>query len=409
MRMTAVETVQVEEYSNLLWVRLHTDAGLVGLGETFRNPQATAAYIHETCAPYLVGRDPLQVERHGHALMHRVGNHFNGFPTRSVEIRGNSAVDMALWDLVGQALGAPLYQLLGGLAHERVPIYNTCAGYAYNARARAGANTQQVRRGQAPAPVDPARPYEDLEAQVHRPGDLAESLLGEGIRAMKIWPFDAYALARAGFAIALDELKEGVAVVEEIRRRVGDRMDIMIEFHGLWQLAPALQIMEALRDLDVFWLEDPIAMHNLADLAAYRQRATTRVCGSEALGTCAWYREAFTRGAIDVAHFDMAWVGGISEGRRIAALAHAFDRPIAPHDCTGPVLLVANTHVMASQPNTLIAETVRAYYSGFYRDIVTVLPRIAEGYIYAMDGPGLGTALRPELLARADVLVQRSG
>ena len=136
MQITAIDTIQLAACSNLVWVEIHTDAGLVGLGETFRNPQATAAYIHETCAPYLLGLDPLQIERHAHALLHEVGSHFAGFPSRSVELRGNSAVDCALWDLFGQAAGLPLYQLLGGLCRERIRIYNTCASAAYNRAAR---------------------------------------------------------------------------------------------------------------------------------------------------------------------------------------------------------------------------------------------------------------------------------
>jgi L-alanine-DL-glutamate epimerase-like enolase superfamily enzyme len=103
MKITAIDTIQLARFSNLVWVELHTDEGLVGLGETFRNPAATAAYIHETCAPYLLGKDPLQIERHAHALMHEVGSHFAGFPSRSVEVRGNSAVECALWDLFGKA------------------------------------------------------------------------------------------------------------------------------------------------------------------------------------------------------------------------------------------------------------------------------------------------------------------
>jgi L-alanine-DL-glutamate epimerase-like enolase superfamily enzyme len=408
MKITALETVHVEAYSNLVWVRLHTDEGLIGLGETFRNPQATIAYLHETCAPYLLGQDPLAIERHWHALNHRVGNHFHGFPTRSVELRGNSAVDMALWDLCGKAAGLPLYRLLGGLSRDKIRIYNTCAGYGYNARARTQIDSQRITREQPPARHDPERPYEDLEAQVHRPAELAQSLLLEGITALKIWPFDNYALASDGHTISPQALKAGLWAVEEIRKAVGDRIDIMLEFHGLWHLPAALEIARALADYAIFWLEDPISMQNFDDLALYKRSVVSRVCGSENLGTLPWYRETLTRQAIDVVHFDMAWIGGLTEGRRIAAFAYAFDRPIAPHDCTGPVLLAANAHLLLSAPNALIAETVRAYYRGFYRDIVTVLPRIDQGFLYPLEGPGLGTDLQPELLARADAAIRRS-
>jgi galactonate dehydratase len=133
-----------------------------------------------------------------------------------------------------------------------------------------------------------------------------------------------------------------------------------------------------------------------------------RVCGSENLGTRAWYREAFGRGAIDVAHFDIGWMGGVSEAKKIAALAETFDRPIAPHDCTGPVQLVANTHLVMSTPNALILETVRAHLRGYYPTLVTALPRIEDGFAYPMSEPGLGTALNPELRRRPDATVRRT-
>lgn len=405
MKITAVETVQVAEYSNLVWVELHTDQGLVGLGETFRNPEATVAYIHETCAPYLLGKDPLQIERHAHALMHEVGNHFMGFPSRSVEVRGNSAIDFALWDLFGKAAGLPLYQLLGGPCRDRIPIYNTCASAGYNRMVRADTNSLLLRPDDHSTGADP---LDDLAAQHHRPAALAQSLLEDGITAMKIWPFDAYAIASGGRHIDSADLKRGVQVVEAIRGAVGDRIDIMIEYHGLWQLPAALQIADALADLDIYWHEDPIAMHHLEDLARYKERVRGRVAGSENLGTRAWYREAFGRGAIDVAHFDMAWTGGLTEGRKVAALAETFDRPIAPHDCTGPLLLVANTHLVFATQNALILETVRAHYRGYYRDLVTALPRIENGFVYPLDGPGLGTELLPKLRSRSDVAIRRS-
>jgi L-alanine-DL-glutamate epimerase-like enolase superfamily enzyme len=131
MKIVGVETLQAAEYGNLVWVRLHTDDGLIGLGETFRNPEATVAYVHETCAPYLIGKDPTCREQLTHAaIARRVGNHFNGFPGRSVEVRGNSAVDIALRDLCGKAFGQPIYRLLGGPFRSECRIYNTCASSA---------------------------------------------------------------------------------------------------------------------------------------------------------------------------------------------------------------------------------------------------------------------------------------
>jgi galactonate dehydratase len=402
-KITSVETVHADEFGNLVWVLIHTDSGLVGLGETFRNPLATIAYIHETCAPYLLGKDPLQVEHHMHMLTNRVGNHFNGFPTRSIELRGNSAIDMALWDLAGKIIGVPVHQLLGGLSREKIRIYNTCASPGYNASARTGFNTElQDLPGKSAAP-EKRGAYDDLQAQVYAPDELAMSLLDEGITAMKIWPFDRAALANNGHHISSEELKHGVSVVEKIRKAVGNRIDIMMEYHGLWHLPTALRIADALSDLDIYWHEDPISMQNFSDLAEYKRISKGRVCGSECLGTRQWYRETLKNQSIDIVHFDMCWIGGMTEGKRIASLAQSYDRPIAPHDCTGPVLLVSNIHLLMNASNALIAETVRSHYRGFYKSIVTTLPRIEEGFAHAMTGVGWGTELSDEFLSRPDV------
>ncbi|MDH3581920.1 MAG: mandelate racemase/muconate lactonizing enzyme family protein [Hyphomicrobiales bacterium] len=406
MKITAVETIQVEEFSNFVWVRIETDEGLVGTGETVRNPNATASYVHETCAPYLLGQSPLDVERHAHALMETVGNRFAGYPTRSIELRGNSAVDLALWDLFGKALGQPVWQLLGGLCREKVRIYNTCASADYNRIARGSTNSRSVQHGSVTK--SDFTVFEDLEAQMAAPEDLARSLLEEGITGMKIWPFDVFAMASGGHHIALADLRTGVSIVERIRGAVGDKMDIMMEYHGLWRLPQITQIARALDEYDVYWHEDPVPMHRFDDLQRFKQATTSRVTGSENLGTKTWYIEAFERGTIDVAHFDLCWIGGLTEGRKIAAIAEAYERPIAPHDCVGPITLAASTHLVCASRNGLLQETVRAFTRGYYRDITTDLPAIENGFISPTRSPGMGLELLPDFAQRADATVRRS-
>ncbi|WP_353476070.1 mandelate racemase/muconate lactonizing enzyme family protein (plasmid) [Salipiger sp. H15] len=407
MRIIGLETIQLEEFGNLVWVRVHTDEGLIGLGETFRNPEAVCAYIHETCAPRLIGENPMDRTRLSQALRFDVGNRFQGFPTRSIEIRGNSAVDIALWDLWGRALGQSITTLLGGQVHESFRLYNTCANSNYNNQVRTGYDSQIYSRN-AEAPQQISR-HEDLLMQVYEPARLARELLDEGITAMKIWPFDVPARETSGRWITAGQMKDALWVLEQIRGEVGDQMDILMEYHGLWTLPPALEIARATEEYGIFWQEDAIKLDNFDDLRRYAEASTTRMAGSENLGTLPWYREMFGRGAIDVANFDVAWTGGLTEAQRISHLALAHDRTIAPHDCTGPVTLLANLQLMAAMPNALIAETVRSHLEGFYRDVMTDVPRVERGQIFPTSGPGLGAALNSDVLSRSDLRRRVSG
>lgn len=149
-------------------------------------------------------------------------------------------------------------------------------------------------------------------------------------------------------------------------------------------------------------------MSNLDALADYARRTDVWVTASETLGTRFVFRELFEKRAVGVCMFDIGWTGGITEAKKIAAMAEAYHLPIAPHDCTGPVLLAAAVHLSQNAPNTLVQEVVRAYYHDWYRDIVTELPPLEAGHIRIPGGPGLGTRLLPDLKRRPDAIVRRT-
>ena len=393
MKITAFETIRLGEFPNLLWVHVHTDEGMVGLGETFFGARAVEAQLHETVAPLLLGKPALQMDRHGRTLQ----NQYLGFSSSGVEMRAASAVDIALWDLFGQATGQPLYQCLGGLSHERVRIYNTCAGYRY-IRAEGGQRTGNWG-------IDPAKvsgPYEDLDAFLHRADELAHSLLEQGITAMKIWPFDFAAEATGGHFISAAGLETALEPFRKIRDAVGGKMDIMAELHSLWTPLAAERVLRALAPFQPFWVEDPIKMTNADVLASLRARTGVPICASETIATRHAFREFLEADAVDVVMLDLSWCGGVGEAKKIASLAEAWGRPVAPHDCTGPVVLVASVHLSLNCPNTLVQETVRAFTTGWYREVVTELPEIRDGFVYPMAGPGLGTRLQSERLTAVD-------
>jgi L-alanine-DL-glutamate epimerase-like enolase superfamily enzyme len=394
MRIAALETVQLAGYENILWLRLHTDDGLVGLGETFRGADAVATYLHAEVAPRLIGQDASRID----AISKLLTAPYIGFRSSGVEMRAASAVDIALWDLFGKAVGQPVHRLLGGLARERIRTYNTCAGYSYNKSGGRRDVTSAAAEG----------PYDDQIAFNKDAGALAQSLLGEGISAMKIWPFDPFAGPSGGNFIHAADIDTALTPFRQIRQAVGDRMEVMVELHSLWDLPSALAIARALREFRPFWAEDPIKMEDPDALATYAARAGIPVCASETIATRAHFLDLLRRQAVDYVMLDVSWCGGLSEAKKIATMAEAFQRPVAPHDCTGPVVFAASVHLSLNLPNAVFQESVRAYYSTWYRDLVTVVPQVEKGWILPLSGPGLGTELKPEILRSPRVRLRRS-
>ncbi len=394
MKITAIETLRTEEFSNVLWVRIHTDEGTIGLGETFYGAGAVEAHIHDTLAARLLGRDPLQIE----AINRDMVNLPLAQSSTGAEYRAASAIDIGLWDLFGKVCQQPVHQMLGGLCFDKLRVYNTCAGYGYvrssNIKPVTGSwNLSAPKQG----------PYEDLHGFMHQADALAENLLESGITAMKIWPFDPAAVETHGLQISAAQMKTAIEPFEKIRKAVGDKMEIMVEFHSLWNLPTAKKIARALEPYAPTWYEDPIRMNSPAALAEYAQSTDVWVCASETLGSRYPFKDLLERGATHVAMVDICWAGGITEARKIASLAETWHRPFAPHDCTGPVAFAAAVHTSFSQPNTLIQESVRAFYTGWYKELVTVVPRIENGYVYPMEGPGLGIDLLPAVYQRPDL------
>ena len=399
MKIVSIETLRTEEFANVIWVRVHTDSGVIGLGETFSGAGAVEAHIHDTLAGRLLGRNPLHIE----AIHRDMLNLPMAQSSTGVEYRAASAVDIALWDIFGKVCDQPVHQMLGGLCRPKQRVYNTCAGYSYVR----STNIKPVSNWNR-AEAAPDGPYEDLNGFMTRADAVAESLLESGITAMKIWPFDPAAMENDGMSITPTQLKAALEPFEKIRKAVGDKMEIMVEFHSLWNLPMAKKLAKILEQYEPTWYEDPIRMNSPQALAEYARSTSVWVCASETLGSRFPYKDMLDRDAMHVVMADLCWTGGLTEGRKIAALADTYHRPFAPHDCVGPVGFIAGIHASFSQPNTLIQESVRAFYTGWYKELVTVLPVIENGYVLPMQGPGLGTELLPAVFERSDLTVRRS-
>ena len=396
MKVTAIETIRSEEFPNILWVQVLTDEGVTGLGETFYGPASAEGHVHGLIAPYLIGKDPRNIEAH---QAHLIG--YIGFVGSSAEMRGRSAVDIALWDILGKTSNLPLCDLLGGRVREKIKVYNTCAGYSY-------VQTRPTQ-GTANFGLDATKgQYEDLDAFLNRPDELAHSLLEMGISAMKIWPFDYAAEASSGYWISADDLKRGLSSFEKIRAAVGDRMEIAAELHSLWSRPMAVKIARALEPINCMWVEDPVFMDHMHSIGEVARSTRSPIAVGETRGGRADFRQLLELEALSMVIVDLSWCGGISEARKVASMAETYHIPIAFHDCTGPVVLAVSTHLALNARNCWLQEMVRAFYYGWYHRFVTELPPVENGTITVPKGPGLGLALQPDVVTRPGVTVRRT-
>ena len=403
-RITAIETaIPHGIMSNLLLLRVHTDDGLVGCGETYYTPHAIDALIHDWMAERLIGAEATDIESHWRFLYERCSAF--GFP--GAELRALSAIDVALWDIMGQMCGQPIWKLLGGATQKKVRIYNTCGGPGYGTQKQrpAGMHPGWPGHGDEGQPG----PLQDNWASFHAAGDLAEELVSEGITGMKVWPFDRYAHRGGGAYLSAAEIDEGMKPLREIRKRVGDRIEIMIEGHAFFQLASALRLAEALTEIRPFWLEDVPRVDNIATLADFRQRCRLPVAASEMLLGRASYLQLLQANAADYVMIDPTWAGGISETRRIIELAQAYNISATMHDCTGPMTLFAGLHCSVASRNVVLQETVRAHIRTFYKDLIDRQPVIENGWLLPPTDPGLGTAFLPGLFKSGNHPVRRTG
>lgn len=394
MRITQLETIRVPMQPNLLFVVLHTDSGATGLGESFFGARAVEAYIHETVAPVLLSLESVSPESAHLAL-----RSYLGYQSSGVETRGNAAVDIALWDLLGKEAELPLARLLGGPVFSSIGVYNTCAGPSYVRHESARQSSSNWGLGQR------GDQFEDLEGFLTRPGKLALELLDDGYTAMKIWPFDRAAEASRGTDISAADLAEGLRVIEEIREVAGDRMRILLEMHGLWQGPAAAKIVRAAQPYGLYWIEDPVRPDSVHALQSVADATDTWIASGETLTGQRGFRPLLERNLLDVVTVDVMWSGGLTEARKIAALADGYGVPFAPHDCTGPVALAACAHLVMSQPNGLIQETTRAFIRTWYDEVAEGVPPISDGRLTLTDRPGHGVTLRPDLRDLPGVLV----
>lgn len=343
-------------------VRIETDCGLSGVGECMVRlaPTATRAIV-EDLAPVLIGRDPLDREAIWELLF---GVMMNRGHNRGMFVEAISGIDIALWDLAGKYLDLPLYTLLGGRHHERL------AAYASSLRFRA---------------------LDEVVAQ-------ALAFKAQGFRAMKI-----------KIGRNLDNPDRDIEFVRTIREAVGDDIRLMVDANCAYSedVATALRVGRALQDLDIFWFEEPIAPNDVEGYVHLADALDIRIASGEADFMSFGARDFLRRRAIDIIQPNISRAGGITEGRRIAAMSRAFHIPYAPHtgSCSA-VCLAATLQFAVALPNFLTFEFMQSDWSKSQPNplrhdlLMEPVERLVDGHMEVPERPGIGVELNMDVVDR---------
>ena len=363
--------------ANSIFVRLDTDAGITGLGETVlkRRDRSVAANLQEM-ATYLVGKDPTAIEDHFEKLYR--DTFWVGGPLHAA---GRSAVDIALWDIKGQALGVPVYELLGGPTRATIQTYaHVAAGatpdeFVANIEPLVTRGHRAVKTGLPLFYGGRTSPSIERSGYFGTPGSIEPSL-----KETEYLPSATFARVATWFAAA--------------REAYGRDLEIMVDCHGRLDLGNAVRLSEALAPFGLMFIEEPLPPESAVEYALLSARSSTPIAAGERLVSVHDVRPFLERSALAVLQCDVVNCGGLTGARKIAAMAEAYHVPYAPHNPNGPIATLASAHVLASIPNALILETVGSEADlAVFAEIVDEPPLIDGGVLTLPTRPGIGASL----------------
>ena len=355
MKVTDVKTFVVDCFrTNWVFVKVYTDEGIEGVGEgTLEYKEKALVGAVEHIKNYLIGKDPTQIEKHFHDIYRDA--YWRG---GAVLMSALSAVEMALWDILGKSLGVPVYQLLGGKVNEDCRIYVN--GWFAGAK----------------------EPEEF--------GQKAKEAVKRGVTAMKWDPF-----GKSYLQISNQDLDKALRCIAAVRDAVGDQVDLLIEAHGRFDVPTGIKIAQEVAQFKPMFLEEPVPPNNLEALEAVRAKSPVAISAGERLYTRFDYNELFRRRACDYIQPDIFHAGGIMELKKISAMADMHYIAFAPHNPSGPVANAATLQLAGCCTNFSILEIM---YSDvpWRADVTNEELRYEDGYIYVPDKPGIGIEINEE-------------
>ncbi len=379
MKITKLDTKLIGlGFRNCIVAEIHTDDGIVGYGETvLKRRSKTVEQNLQELGRYLVGQDPLRIEDHYEKLYR--DSFWVGGPLHASAI---SAVDVALWDIKGKVYGAPIYQLLGGPARDAIPVYCHCAAgdapeeFAENLKRcrqwgyKAAKTTLPLFYGGTSQPQD-ARGYSGQRGQI--PASWRETE----------W------LPTSTF----DRIAEFFAAGREA---MGPDFEIAVDCHGRLSPADAVQLCDVLAPFNLMFIEEPVPPEDPRALREVTSRCKTRIAAGERLTSIYEVRPFLDAQSLAVLQVDLANCGGITSGKKIAALAESHYVPLCPHNPNGPLATAAAVHLLAATPNCFMLESIGSPADlELHAQMATNILQPDDGYLPLPTGPGLGTELIP--------------
>lgn len=358
--ITDVETyIVANPWKPWVFVKLETDAGVTGLAEatTHDKPRTVAAAIEEM-SDYFIGQNPFDTERIW-LEMYRD----EWFSKNVINTTVCSAVDIACWDIKGKLLEKPVYDLLGGRVHgDRLRTYAN--GW-----------------------------YTEAEGEPAGFAEAAERVVADGYDAMKFDPF-----ATAWQRMSKKECNHAVEIVRAVREAVGPDVDLLIEGHGRFTAGQALTVARKLEEFEPTWFEEPCPPDSINSLAQVAEKSPIPIATGERHMSRYDFFELITRTDVDIVQPDLMNTGGITEGKKIAAIAEADHVSFAPHNPQGPVASAIYAHLCTTVPNFMIQELFQTYDVEWVDDLLLEPLVVEDGYIEIPDGPGFGIELDPEVV-----------
>jgi len=351
-----------------IFLKLMTDAGIEGVGEVYAatfGPHVVQQMVGDVFERHVLGMDPFRIE----ALWRRV--YGSGYTLRpDISLMGVlSAVEIALWDIVGKAVGKPIYELLGGKVNERLRTYT----YIYPE----GEETDAI--------------YRDAELSARR----AAEYVAKGFTAVKFDPAGAYS-AFDPRQPSLESLARSEKFVRLLREAVGDRADLLFGTHGQFTASGAIRLAKRLEPYDPLWLEEPTPPEMPEEMALVARATSIPVATGERLTTKYEFARVLECRAASILQMALGRVGGLLEGKKIAGMAEVHYAQIAPHLYCGPVEGAANIQLSTCIPNFLILESIQSW-GGFHAKILKKPIQWEAGYVIPPSEPGLGVELDEEV------------